>query len=97
MNRSFNLFAIVIVLFLAGCVSVNSGEYPSARTPSTSPNSENKALNCNAGEVLVCESRSPHRVSDGRYGRKNKKSKACSCQQETDLSKMGINVIGNGQ
>jgi hypothetical protein len=36
-------------------------------------------------------------VSDGRYGRKNKKSKACSCQQETDLSKMGINVIGNGQ
>ena len=97
MNRSFNLFAIVTGLFLAGCVSVNSGEYPSARTPSTSPNSESKALNCNAGEVLVCESRSPHRVSDGRYGRKNKKSKACSCQQETDLSKMGINVIGNGQ
>jgi hypothetical protein len=95
MSSSFNLFTIVIVLFLAGCAS-NSGEYPSARTPSSSPSSQNKALNCNAGEVLVCETRSPHRVSDGRYGRKNKKSKACSCQQESDFSKMGIDVLGQG-
>ncbi|MDE0743312.1 MAG: hypothetical protein ACKJRS_03730 [Woeseiaceae bacterium] len=95
MSSSFNLFTIVIVLFLAGCAS-NSGEYPSARTPSTAPNTQSKALNCNAGEVLVCEARSPHRVSDGRYGRKNKKSKACSCQQESDFSKMGIDVLGQG-
>lgn len=95
MSSSFNLFTIVIVLFLAGCAS-NSGEYPSARTPSSSPNTQSKALNCNAGEVLVCETRSPHRVSDGRYGRKNKKSKACSCQQESDFSKMGIDVLGQG-
>ena len=95
MSSSFNLFTIVIVLFLAGCAS-NSGEYPSARTPSSSPSSQNKALNCNAGEVLVCETRSPHRVSDGRYGRKNNKSKKCSCQQESDISDMGIDVLGQG-
>ena len=95
MSSSFNLFTIVIVLFLAGCAS-NSGEYPSARTPSSSPNTQSKALNCNAGEVLVCETRSPHRVSDGRYGRNNNKSKKCSCQQESDFSKMGIDVLGQG-
>jgi hypothetical protein len=36
-------------------------------------------------------------VSDGRYGRKNNKSKKCSCQPETDLSNMmQIDVLGEG-
>lgn len=97
MSKLFNLLVVVVALFLAGCAT-NSGEYPSARTPSTSPASSSKALKCNAGELLVCETRSPHRVSDGRYGRKNNKSKKCSCQQETDLSNMrNTDNLGLGQ
>ena len=74
MTKTFNLIIVAVALITAGCAS-NSGEYPSARTPSTSPTSTNKALKCNANEVLICETRSPHRVSDGRYGRKNNKGK----------------------
>ena len=96
MTRSLNLIIVVITLLTAGCAS-NSGEYPSSRTPSSAPSSPNKALKCNANEVLICEARSPHRVSDGRYGRKNNKSKKCSCQPETDLSNMmQIDVLGEG-
>ena len=95
MTKTFNLIIVAVALFTAGCAS-NSGEYPSARTPSTSPTSTNKALKCDANEVLICETRSPHRVSDGRYGRKNNKGKKCSCQPETDLSNMKIDVLGQG-
>lgn len=97
MSKSFNLLGVVVTfLFLSGCVS-NSGEYPSARTPSTAPSSQSGALKCNAGELLVCETRSPHRISDGRYGRKNNKGKKCSCQQETDLDAFRNDVVGQGQ
>jgi hypothetical protein len=97
MSKLFNLLGVgVTFLFLSGCAS-NSGEYPSARTPSTAPSSQSGALKCNAGELLVCESRSPHRISDGRYGRKNNKGKKCSCQPETDLSDFNNNVLGQGQ
>ncbi len=82
---------------LNGCASL-TGEYQSAREPSTSAAAQSRNLNCNPGEVLICETRSPHRVSDGRYGRKNTRGKKCSCQQETDLSKMmKVDVLGNGQ
>ena len=97
MSKSFNLLSVIVAfLFISGCAS-NSGEYPSARTPSTASSSQSGALKCNAGELLVCESRSPHRISDGRYGRKNNKGKKCSCQQETDLRGFDSNVLGQGQ
>ena len=93
-----NYFLLFILMFtLNGCASLND-DYQSAREPSTSAAAQNRNFRCNAGEVLICETRSPHRVSDGRYGRKNTRSKKCSCQQETDLSKMmKIDVLGNGQ
>ena len=90
-------FLFILMCTLNGCAN-STGEYQSAREPSTSATAQNRNLRCNAGEVLICETRSPHRVSDGRYGRKNTRSKKCSCQQETDLSKMmKVDVLGNGQ
>ena len=97
MSKSFNLLGVVVTfLFLSGCAS-NSGEYPSAKTPTTASSSQSGALKCNAGELLVCESRSSHRISDGRYGRRGNKGQKCSCQPESDLSDFNTNVLGQGQ
>ncbi len=87
------------LLILPGCAgSMDRPEYQSAKQPSTSAAAQNKNLKCNAGEVLICETRSPHRVSDGRYGRKNQRSKKCYCQQETDfIGNMSIDSLSNGQ
>ena len=87
------------LLILIGCAgSMDRPEYQSAKQPSTSAAAQNKNLKCNAGEVLICETRSPHRVSDGRYGRKNQRSKKCYCQQETDfIGNMTIDSLSNGQ
>ena len=87
------------LLILTGCAgSMDRPEYQSAKQPSTSAAAQNKNLKCNAGEVLICETRSPHRVSDGRYGRKNQRSKKCYCQQETDfIGNMTIDSLSNGQ
>ena len=44
MTKLFNLLGVgVTFLFLSGCAS-NSGEYPSARTPSTAPSLQSKGL-----------------------------------------------------
>ena len=90
---------LLSLLFIAGCAgSLDRPEYQTSRQPSTSASEQNKNLKCNAGEVLICETRSPHRVSDGRYGWKNKRSKKCYCQQESDfIDNMSIDTLGNGQ
>ena len=90
---SLNLF------FLTGCAgSLDRPEYQTSRQPSTAASEQNKNIKCNAGEILICETRSPHRVSDGRYGWKNKRSKKCYCQQESDfIDNMKIDTLGNGQ
>ena len=87
------------LLFVTGCAgSMDRSAYQSAKQPSTSAAAQSKNLKCNAGEVLICETRSPHRVSDGRYGRKNQRSKKCYCQQETDIiGNMSIDSLSNGQ
>ena len=66
-------------------------------TRNTSTEMSNKEQKCNAGEILVCKARESHRISDGRYGRNSRKNQKCSCQPETDLSDMGMDVLGNGQ
>ncbi len=76
-----------------GCAS-SSGEVSSQRQGVRSSSAQAANLKCNAGEILVCKSRESHRVSDGRYGRKNKRNQKCSCQPEADLSGMGMDVIG---
>ena len=94
-----SVFIFFLSFFLVGCAgSMDRPEYQSANQPSTSAAAQNKNLKCNAGEVLICETRSPHRVSDGRYGRKNQRSKKCYCQQETDfIGNMTIDSLSNGQ
>jgi hypothetical protein len=95
--KNLNQIAIMILaLSIFGCAS-NSGENPSARQASNASTSKSSDLKCNAGEILVCKARDSHRVSDGRYGRNNKRSKNCACQPEADLSGMGMDVLGNGQ
>ena len=86
----------VIILFahLAyGCAS-SSGDVSSTQQGARTSSTQAANLKCNAGEILVCKSREAHRVSDGRYGRKNKRNQKCSCQPEADLSGMGMDVIG---
>ena len=78
-----------------GCAS--SGDASSIRQSARTSSTQTADLKCNAGEILVCKSRESHRVSDGRYGRKNKRNQKCSCQPEADLSGMGMDVLGNGQ
>ncbi|MBG61622.1 MAG: hypothetical protein CMP03_03860 [Woeseiaceae bacterium] len=87
------------LLLLTGCAgSLDRPEYQTSRQPSTASSEQNKNIKCNAGEILICETRSPHRVSDGRYGWKNKRSKKCYCQQESDfIDNMKIDTLGNGQ
>ena len=93
------LLILLNLLLLTGCAgSLDRPEYQTSRQPSTAASEQNKNIKCNAGEILICETRSPHRVSDGRYGWKNKRSKKCYCQQESDfIDNMKIDTLGNGQ
>ena len=96
--RNISLISLNLFL-LTGCAgSLDRPEYQTSRQPSTASSEQNKNIKCNAGEILICETRSPHRVSDGRYGWKNKRSKKCYCQQESDfIDNIKIDTLGNGQ
>ena len=88
-------FSVVILIshLTYGCAS-SSGDISSTQQGTRTSSAQAANLKCNAGEILVCKSRESHRVSDGRYGRKNKRNQKCSCQPEADLSGMGMDVIG---
>jgi hypothetical protein len=90
-------FSVILIMthVIYGCAS--SGDASSIRQSARTSSTQTADLKCNAGEILVCKSRESHRVSDGRYGRKNKRNQKCSCQPEADLSGMGMDVLGNGQ
>jgi len=72
-----------LVAAVAGCASSSGGgsyvaDAGAARQPS-----------CPAGETLICESRSPNRISDGRYGYKNRGLPGrCGCQPDRQLEKL---------
>ena len=91
------IIKLSVILLIAhvtyGCAS-SSGEVSSKRDDVLTSSAQAANIKCNAGEILVCKSRESHRVSDGRYGRKNKRNQKCSCQPEADLSGMGMDVIG---
>jgi len=91
------IIKLSVILLIAhvtyGCAS-SSGDVSSKRQGVRTSSTQTANLKCNAGEILVCKSRESHRVSDGRYGRKNKRNQKCSCQPEADLSGMGMDVIG---
>ena len=95
LNKTF-IVSIFVFFSLLGCAAsgTNDNSSSSARASSTSPNAQKV---CNAGEILHCASRSPHRISDGRYGRNNNKSKKCMCVPEGDLQSLERSVITGPQ
>ena len=98
LNKTF-VMSILVFFSLLGCASsgTNDGSSPSAKAPSTSLNARKTQKDCNAGEILHCQSRSSHRISDGRYGRNNNKSKKCMCVPEGDLQSLERSVITGPQ
>ncbi len=95
LNKTF-IVSMLVFFSLLGCAAsgTNDSSSSSARASSTSPNAQKV---CNAGEILHCASRSPHRISDGRYGRNNNKSKKCMCVPEGDLQSLERSVITGPQ
>ena len=92
--KMIKLSMIIIMGFaISGCASSGS-DMSKAKKNNRTSSTQTANLKCNTGEILVCKSRESHRVSDGRYGRKNKRNQKCSCQPEADLSGMGMDVIG---
>ena len=75
-----------VILLIAhvtyGCAS-SSGDVSSKRQGVRTSSAQAANLKCNAGEILVCKSREAHRVSDGRYGRKNKRNQKCEKKRST--------------
>ena len=84
---------IIMSFAVSGCAS-SGGDMSKAKKNNRTSSTQTANLKCNAGEIMVCKAREAHRVSDGRYGRKNKRNQKCSCQPEADLSGMGMDVIG---
>jgi len=84
---------IIMAYVISGCAS-SAGEMSSVKKGERISSTQTANIKCNAGEIMVCKARDSHRVSDGRYGRKNKRNQKCSCQPEADLSGMGMDVIG---
>ncbi len=93
MNMTKISMIIIMSFAVSGCAS-SGGDMSKAKKNNRTSSTQTANLKCNAGEILVCKSREAHRVSDGRYGRKNKRNQKCSCQPEADLSGMGMDVIG---
>lgn len=43
---------------------------------------------CEPGHILSCHSSAAGRISDGRFGRNSRRSRFCSCEPESDLSRL---------
>ena len=84
---------IIMAYVISGCASF-AGEMYSVKKGERISSTQTAKIKCNAGEIMVCKARDSHRVSDGRYGRKNKRNQKFSCQPEADLSGMAMDVIG---
>ncbi|MEC7859640.1 MAG: hypothetical protein VX469_00030 [Pseudomonadota bacterium] len=77
-----NPLHLLLILFLVGCAgSMQQPEFPSAKTPSTAPTSQEQ-LKCRKGDTLICQTR--RRISDRRFGR-NKIADDRFCRCYADL------------
>ncbi len=94
LNKTF-IVSFFVFFFLLGCAS--SGTNDGSPSAKASSNVQKTQKDCNAGEILHCQSRSPHRISDGRYGRNNRKSQTCMCVPERDLESLERSVITGPQ
>jgi hypothetical protein len=71
--------ALALALLIQGCASSSSDpREPKMAAPA-----------CGTGEMLICESRSSSRISDGRYGRGNNgRRKVCGCVPEREMERL---------
>jgi hypothetical protein len=71
--------AIALALLIQGCASSSGNpREPKMATPA-----------CGTGEMLICESRSSSRISDGRYGRGNNgRRQVCGCVPERQMERL---------
>ncbi|MDH4108414.1 MAG: hypothetical protein OEW35_08865 [Gammaproteobacteria bacterium] len=88
--RAALLATSALLALLAACAAPG-GAAPDGGVAAANGNS------CNPGEVQVCELKTPHRVSDGRYGFRGNTRKSCSCQPDSDLQRMSRETLPGDQ
>lgn len=73
--------ASAVITILGGCAAADpTGGLLGEPTGEVASNQTARQQSCPAGETMICETRSPNRVSDGRYGfRGNRAQKRCTC------------------
>lgn len=93
----FAVFNLVLsALVLTGCAAADptGGAFGKPANEYVGGTSEARQFRCPAGETLICETKSPNRVSDGRYGfRGNRKQERCGCQPDRYLHNMTGNPL----
>ena len=91
MSRLATTLLPALCVFLAGCAASDPTGGMFGKPADEYVGSADRSLKsrCPAGETLLCETKSPNRVSDGRYGfRKNRKQERCGCQPDRYLDRM---------
>lgn len=91
MNKLSLPTLLISAALLGGCAAADPSGGLLGYTPddlivsNTAPQQER----CPSGETLVCETRSPNRVSDGRYGfRSDRMQQRCACHPDRYLNDM---------
>ena len=88
MSRLYTVVGVALFVVLGGCAAADPtggafGEPVAAGGTRERPR-------CAPGEMLTCETKSPNRVSDGRYGYRGKSSmQRCGCQPEASIMDLG--------
>ncbi len=78
--------AIAFVVILGGCAAADptGGAFGESVAGGA-----RQRPRCPPGEMLICELKSPNRVSDGRYGYHGNKQQRCGCHPERDVLDLG--------
>lgn len=74
------ILTVAVAAALAGCAASPGSGYTGGGSAAVASTSR-----CGPGEISVCAVRTPHRVSDGRYGFRGNTRKQCVCEPERDL------------
>ncbi|MDX1480201.1 MAG: hypothetical protein R3315_00915 [Woeseiaceae bacterium] len=96
MSRPATTVLLALMTILAGCAAADptGGMFGKPADTYVGSADRSRKSRCPAGETLVCETKSPNRVSDGRYGfRKNRKQERCGCQPDRYLDRMSGGVL----
>lgn len=101
MNKTLTVSLTAAFAVLAGCAAADpTGGLLGGPQDTVVGNARTDAPKCPSGESLICETRSPNRVSDGRYGfRSNRMQGHCECHPDRYLQGMirQTGGIGDGQ